>query len=119
MDSEGALKGEALNAALTNSLVGIQTAHLDLGPAKALAFCRGNVVVAVMHDVLNKAERLLAENGNHSQISESRRLFRQTMEGDFRAAVEQLTGRKVVAFMGDTQLKPDVSAEIFVLDTPL
>ena len=108
-----------LNGALTEALVAIQTEHFDRGPARALAFCRGNVVVAVMHDVLNNAEKLLAENGSHDDIRKARRLFRQVMKDDFRTAVEQLTGRQVVAFMGDTQLKPDVSAEIFVLDTPL
>ncbi len=119
MDVAEGLAGEALNAALTKSLVGIQTKHLDRGPASALAFCRGNVVVAVMHDVLNRAEKVLAENGSRREISESRRLFRQVMEDDFRAAVERLTGRKVIAVMGGDQFKPDVSAEIFVLDVAL
>ncbi len=113
------LSGADLNAALTEALVGIQTEHFDRGPASALAFCRGNIVVAVMHDVLNDAEKVLAENGSRRDIRESRRLFRQVMEDHFRAAVERLTGRKVVAFMGDNQLKPDVSAEIFVLDASL
>jgi uncharacterized protein YbcI len=76
-------------------------------------------VVAVMHDVLNNAEKLLAVNGSHGDIRKARRLFRQVMKDDFRAAVERLTGREVVAFMGDNQLKPDVSAEIFVLDASL
>ncbi len=119
MEVAGLPSGEELNAALTKTLVGIQTDHLDRGPAGALAFCRGNVVVAVMHDVLNNAEKALAENGSHRDISESRRLFRQVMEDDFRTAVERLTGRKVIAFLGSNHLQPDVSAEIFVLDASI
>lgn len=119
MEVASRLSGKELNAELTRTLVGIQTEHLGRGPASAVAFCGENVVVAVMHDVLNNAEKVLAQNGNHRDISECRRLFRQVMEDDFRAAVERLTGRKVVAFLGANQLNPDVSAEIFVLDAPL
>jgi hypothetical protein len=39
-------------------------------------------------------------------------------EADLRAAVERLTGRTVVAFLGADQLEPDVEAEIFILDAP-
>lgn len=119
METAGRPTGGALNAALTTALVGIQAEHLDHVPASAIAFHRGDVVVAVMHDVLNNAEKVLAQTGSHGDVSESRRLFRQVMEEDFRAAVERLTGRKVVAFLGANHLKPDVAAEIFVLDASL
>jgi hypothetical protein len=41
------------------------------------------------------------------------------MEGDFRDAVERLTGRQVTALMSENQLQPDVAAAIFILDAPL
>jgi uncharacterized protein YbcI len=34
-------------------------------------------------------------------------------------AVEELTGSKVVAFMSDSHVDPDMTAELFVLDEPL
>jgi uncharacterized protein YbcI len=48
-----------------------------------------------------------------------RGLLRQEMEGDFRAAVERLTGRKVLALLSGHHLEPDVVAVIFVLDGEL
>jgi uncharacterized protein YbcI len=38
------------------------------------------------------------------------------MEQTLVAAVEQLTGRKVVAFLSDNQIDPDMASEVFVLD---
>lgn len=36
-----------------------------------------------------------------------------------KASVEKLTGRKVVAFMSDNHLEPDMAVEVFILDKPL
>jgi len=119
MEAANRLRGSDLNAALTKALVGIRADHLDRGPASTIAFHRGNVVVAVMHDVLTKAEKALVQNGRRGDISEFRSLSRRAMEADLRAAVERLTGRTVVAFLGADQLEPDVEAEIFVLDAAL
>jgi len=41
------------------------------------------------------------------------------MEADFRAAVERLTGRRVVAFLSSNHIDPDVAAQVFILDAPL
>jgi uncharacterized protein YbcI len=92
---------------------------LDRGPGNALAFHRGNIVVTVMHDVLTNAEKALAQTGSRDDVGELRCLFRQVMEDDFRAAVERLTGRNLVAFLGANHLEPDVAAEIFILDAPV
>ena len=48
-------------------------------------------------------------------VVEMRRSFQQTMRDELSAAVERITGRKVIAFMSDSHLEPDYSAEIFVL----
>jgi uncharacterized protein YbcI len=44
-----------------------------------------------------------------------RRSFQQTMRKDMSEAVTRLTGREVIAFMSDSHLEPDYSAEVFVL----
>jgi hypothetical protein len=40
------------------------------------------------------------------------------MAGEFREAVERLTGRRVLAFISGNHVDPDVAAELFVLDGP-
>ena len=113
------LNAGQLDPALANAIVQIQTEHLDLAPAHATAFHHSNIVVVVMDRVLTNAEKLLAQNGSYADVAEVRHLFQQEMESDFRAAVERLTGRKVIAFMSANNLEPDLAAEIFILDMPL
>jgi uncharacterized protein YbcI len=110
------LTGGELNSALTNELVGVHTGDLGHGPRTALTFYRGNVVVALMHNVLTKAERILAQTGRHGDVTEARGIFHQEMEADFRAVVERLTGRRVLAFLSAHEIEPDVAAAIFILD---
>lgn len=108
--------GDELHEEITGALVGIQSRYLGHGPTSAATFQHDNVVVTLMHNVLSKAEKLLAQNGSRAEMHKARELYRQEMEGDFRAAVERLTGRSVVAFLGASQLDQDVAAEIFILD---
>jgi uncharacterized protein YbcI len=66
------LRGGELNAALTKALVRIQREHLDRGPANAIAFHGDDVVIVVMHDVLTKAEKILAQNGSDADVGKLR-----------------------------------------------
>lgn len=113
------LRGGQLNAAVTSALVGIHTEHLGRGPTTASTFHYRNVIVTLMYDVLTRAERTLGRGVRDDAIRGARRLFQSAMENDFREAVERLTGRRVVAFIGGNELEPDVAAQLFVLDEPL
>jgi len=118
MSESGRLRGGELNAAVTSALVGIHTERLGRGPRTASTFHYGNVLVTLMYDVLTPAERLLTRSGRHDAVLRMRHLLRETMEPDFREAVERLTGRRVTAFVSGNQLEPDVASEVFVLDAP-
>ncbi len=115
----GPLRGGELNAAVTSALVGIHTEHLGRGPRTASTFHHGNVLVTLMHEVLTPGERSLTEHDQAEAVERIRTLFQRTMEADFRKAIERLTGRRVVAFIGGNELHPDVAAALFVLDAPL
>ena len=117
--ADSALRGGELNAALTSALVGIQNEHLGRGPKTASTFHYGNVVVTIMHDVMTPAERTLARTGNGPAVTQMRHLLQETMQTDFKSAVERLTGRNVVAFISGNHVDPDMAAEIFVMDSTL
>jgi uncharacterized protein YbcI len=119
MESRDRLRGTELNDALTDELVSVQSGYLGHGPKTAFTFHRGNVIVTMMHDVLTKAEKVLAQTGRHGEVADAHGLFRQEMEADFRAVVERLTGQKVLAFLGANHIEPDVAATIFILDDAL
>ena len=113
------LKGGELNAAITSALVGIHTEHLGRGPSGASTFHYRDVLVTLMRDVLTPAERSLTRHNQTEAVNRMRRLFQETMEADFREAVERLTGRKVLAFISGHSVAPDTAAEVFILDAPL
>src|ERR1700730_18096821 len=84
------LRGGELNAALASAVVGIYRMHLGRGPSSACTFHNDDVVTVVMREVMSSAEKTLAVSGSAREVTHMRRLFQQTMEADFRAAVERL-----------------------------
>jgi uncharacterized protein YbcI len=112
------LAGGELNAAVTSALVGIHTEYLGRGPTTASTFHHGNVLVTLMHGVLTHAEKSLSGTDRAQAVNNIRHLFQETMEVDSRAAVERLTGRKVVALISGNHIDPDIEADVFILDRP-
>ena len=118
MTGSDLLTGGELNAAVTSALVGIQTRYLGRGPTTASTFHYGNVLVTLMHEVLTQAEKSLTQTNQAEAVNHIRHLFQETMEADFRVAVERLTGRTVLAFISGNHIDPDIAAELFILDGP-
>jgi uncharacterized protein YbcI len=73
-------------------------------------------ITVFMEDVYTPVERTLIEAGRFSAVEETRHAFQETMREKFIAAVEELTGRKVAAFMSQVHVDPDLSVETFVLE---
>ena len=119
MEHDEQLTGGRLNAALADAVVQIHNQYVGRGPSKGQASFRGNVIVVVMEDALTKAERSLVDAGRGEHVLSMRQEFQRTMEDDLIAAVERLTGCKVVAFMSDNHVDPDMAGELFVLDRPV
>ena len=105
-----------LHAALSNAVVRIVHEYTGRGPSLARTSIRDDVVVVMLQETLLKAEHSLIDDGKASLVIEMRRSFQQTMREDLSAAVEALTERTVIAFMSDSQLEPDYSVEVFVLE---
>jgi uncharacterized protein YbcI len=103
-------------AAISNAVVRIVHEYTGRGPTKARTSIRDDVVVCVLQESLLKAERSLIDDHKEALVVDMRRSFQQTMRRDLSAAVEMLTERKVIAFMSDSQLEPDYSVEVFVLE---
>ena len=119
MEEPDQLAGGEVNAAVTSALVGIHHKYLGRGPKTASTFHYGNVLVTMMHEILTHAEKSLTQTGQIDAVNNIRHLFQETMEADFREAVERLTGRKVLAFISANHIDPDIAAELFILDAPL
>lgn len=113
------LSGGELNAAITREVIRVQNESHGRGPRKAFSFHNGNVLITVLEGVLTHAERRLADNGESDAVLKMRSLYQKSMEPELKRCVEEVTGCKVLAFLSDNHLEPDMAIEVFVLDTPL
>jgi uncharacterized protein YbcI len=105
-----------VNAAISNALVRLHREYLGRGPTKARTSIRDNTVLVLMQDTLTKAEQSLIADGKQDEVLQTRHSFQMTMRSDMVAAVEGITGRKVIAFMSGNHIEPDLACEIFVLE---
>jgi uncharacterized protein YbcI len=113
------LKGGALNAAISNAVVGILRENVGKGPRQARTIHSDRVVLCVLEDNMTRAEQSLATHGKSDHVLGIRHAFQETMQEELTGAVEALTGRKVIAFMSTNHVDPDLAAEVFVLDEPV
>ena len=102
-------------AAIASSVVRLVREYTGRGPTRARTVISGDLVTVVMGDMLTKAERKLADDGKADLVLHIRQEFQRTMREDLIAAIEMLTERKVIAFMSDNHIDPDMAVEAFVL----
>ena len=105
-----------LTAQITNAVVGVFRDYTGRGPTKARTFLNDELVQVLLEDTMTTAERQLAQGGEHEFVLQLRRKFQEVMRSDLVQAVEQLGGRRVIAFMSDNTLEPDMALESFVVE---
>ncbi len=113
MDS-GHPQGEAL-AAISNGLAQLHMRYYGRGPTEAKTHFVGDLVVCVLWNGFTTVERTLLARGEAAAVESFRRTFQTTMEDQFTEIVEEVTGRKVSAYMSQVHVNPDVAVEIFIL----
>jgi uncharacterized protein YbcI len=107
----------AVSAEISTAAVRILAEYTGRGPTKAHTVINRDSVLILLGDTLTKGERSLAGKGMSDHVRETRRLYQRAMREDLIAVVEKHTGRRVIAFMSDNHIEPDVAAEVFVLDS--
>jgi uncharacterized protein YbcI len=105
----------AMRAAISTEIVRLQAEYYGKGPTRAKTYIVEDLVVVVLEESFTRAEKTLAERGEREAIQQIRRRFQQQMADSFTSVVEQATGRKVKAFLSDTDIEQDVSVETFLL----
>jgi uncharacterized protein YbcI len=106
----------SVQAAVSNAVVRLVRDYTGRGPTRARTTIEGDLVTVLMRDTLTKAERHLADDGKGDLVRQVRHEFQKTMREDMIQAVEALTDRKVIAFMSDNHIDPDMAVESFVLE---
>ncbi len=113
------LAGGELLTAISNKIVAILRQHYGRGPIKAKTYVLDDLVVCVLRNGFTAIEQTMVESGAPDKVVQMRRDFQVMMGRQYQDAIEELTGRKVVAFLSQAHLEPDITLEVFFVDRPL
>jgi uncharacterized protein YbcI len=105
-----------LSAAISNAVVQALHRTTGRGPTHAKTTIGTNGVFVVLQDNLTVGEQTLSNAGQGRAVLDLRRRWQGVMEADVSRAIEDLTGRKVIGFMSDNHIDPDLAVEVFVLE---
>ena len=114
------LSGGRLLSAISNSIVAILREHYGRGPMKAKTYALDDLIVCVLRDSGYSAiEKTMMDNGEPQRVVAMREDFQRVMAQRYKDMIEGLTRRKVIAFISQAHVEPDITIEIFFVDRPL
>jgi uncharacterized protein YbcI len=114
------LRGGELLAAISNRIVALLRENYGRGPMKAKTYVLDDMIVCVMRESgFSAIEQTMMDSGEPDRVVDMREDFQRVMAARYREEIESLTGRKVVAFLSQAHVDPDITMEIFFVDRPL
>ena len=114
------IAGGHLLAAISTSIVGILRDHYGRGPMKAKTYALDDIVVVVMRGSgFTALEQTIMDSGEPDRVIVMREDFQRVMAARYKRTIEELTRRKVLAFLSQAHVEPDITLEIFFVDGPL
>jgi uncharacterized protein YbcI len=105
-----------LAARISNTVVRALARTTGRGPTKAKTTLGENGIFVVLQDSLTRGEQNLTDAGEGEAVLDLRRRWQRVMRVELSREIEELTGRKVIGFMSDNHLDPDLAVEVFVLE---
>ena len=104
-------------ATLSNAMVRLYKELFGRGPTKARSVYAGrDALLCTLENSFTPAEAALVQMGEHQRLRDTRMFFQYATEDRFIGAVEEITGRKVRAFVSGVDAAKDVSSELFYLE---
>jgi uncharacterized protein YbcI len=114
------LVGGHLLAAISTSVVRILREHYGRGPMKAKTYALDDIIIVVMRGSgFTPLEQTIMDSGDPDHVVAMREDFQRVMADRYKETIEELTGRKVLAFLSQAHVEPDITMEIFFVDAPL
>ena len=102
---------------VTNAMVRLYKELFGRGPTKARSNYAGpDTLIATIENSLTAAELNMVALDEHQRVREIRMFFQHASERDFTQTVEEITGRKVRAFVSGVDTHRDVSSEVFYFE---
>lgn len=100
---------------ISNAVVRLMSEYTGRGPTRARTYLNDDLITVVLQDILTRGERSLVRDDQVELVLTTRKAYQTTMGDDLIAAVEEITGRSVAAFLSDNHIAPDIAIESFVL----
>jgi uncharacterized protein YbcI len=114
------LAGGALLSAISTSIVSMLREFYGRGPMKAKTYALDDIIVCVLRGSgFTAIEKTMMDSGEPDRVVAMREDFQRVMARRYRERIEELTGRKVVAFLSQAHVEPDITLEVFFVDRPL
>jgi uncharacterized protein YbcI len=108
-------ENQSPSAKIATCVVQVLHEYTGRGPTKAKATIDENMVTVLLADTLTNGERTLVESGRSDRVIQLRHDYQLVMGDDLIAVVERELDRKVIAFMSQNHIDPDLAVEVFVL----
>lgn len=99
--------------------MGILREYYGRGPTKAKTYALDDLIVCVLRNGYTAVEKTIVESGDPDRVVQMRHEFQQLLGPRYKEMIEELTGRKVIAFLSQAHLEPDITIEVFLIDRPL
>jgi uncharacterized protein YbcI len=116
-DAPDPLSGGRLLAAISNRIVALLREHYGRGPMKAKTYALDDIIVVVMRGSgFTPLEQTIMNSGEPARVVAMREDFQRFMKSRYKEVIEELTGCKVVAFLSQAHVEPDITIEIFFID---
>jgi uncharacterized protein YbcI len=113
-------EGGQLLAKISAEFVGMLREYYGRGPMKAKTYALDDIIVVVMRGSgFTALEQTTVDSGEPERVIAMREHFQTVMADRYKETIEKLTGAKVVAFLSQAHVDPDITMEIFVVDRTL
>jgi uncharacterized protein YbcI len=106
----------SVRAQIANAMVGMKKRFYGRGPDAAKAWILDDYVFVAMEGGLTRGEETMVADGKETQVRTFRLSFEETMAPVATAAIEELTGRRVIGYHSQITFGPVRAFEIFVLE---
>jgi uncharacterized protein YbcI len=113
---DAVLTGDGLLTAVTEAMVAFHQRYYHRKPITAKTLMLGDDLLAcVLAGVYTDVEKTMIEIQRSTIVQETRNEFQNAMQDKFISAVERLSGRRVLAFISNHHVGPDIEIELFLL----
>jgi len=107
---------ESVLTAVTDAMVELHRRYHHRTPVTAKTTLLGtDLLVCVLGDVFTDVEKTMIEMQRAPIVQETRSAFQEAMQHRFIDAVQRITGRRVLVFISNSHVGPDLEMELFML----